>query len=236
MYVRELWRYPVKSLRGERLESAALAEEGVPGDRVVHVRQNDRVATARTRHRLLGLDGTTGPDGGVLVNGFPWDDPRAAELIRQAAGPGAEPAWYTGPERFDVLPLLVATDGAIDAFGHDGRRLRPNIVVGGVRGLAERDWPGKVLRIGEALIGVRTLRARCIVTTIDPDDGSQNLDVLRRIHREFDTGLALNCWVAHPGTIRPGDPVELLDPSELDHPLPEPRPGGWIVGAPYLVP
>jgi len=33
-----------------------------------------------------------------------------------------------------VVPLLVATDGAIAAFGHDGRRLRPNIAVGGVEG------------------------------------------------------------------------------------------------------
>lgn len=236
MHVAELWRYPVKSLRGERLESAALTGDGVPGDRMVHVRQRGHVVTARTRHRLLGLDGTTGPDGEVLVNGLPWADPRAAALIREAAGPGAEPAWYAGPERFDVLPLLVATDGGIAAFGHDGRRLRPNVVVGGVPGLAERDWPGKVLRIGEALIGVRTLRARCIVTTIDPDDGSQDLDVLRRIHREFETKLALNCWVGRPGVIRLGDPVELLDPEDLDEPLPAPRPGGWIVGAPYDVP
>jgi uncharacterized protein YcbX len=235
MHVAELWRYPVKSLRGERLDGTTLTEDGVPGDRVVHIRQRGTVATARTRHRLLGLDGSTGPDGRVLINGLPWDHPQAAALVRQAAGAGAEPAWYTGPERFDVLPLLVSTDGAVEAFGHDGRRLRPNIVVGGVPGLAERDWPGKVLRIGQALIGVRSLRARCIVTTIDPDDGSQDLDVLRRIHREFETKLALNCWVGRPGPIRLGDPVELLEPGDLDEPLPEPHPGGWIVGAPYLV-
>ncbi|GAA1964677.1 MOSC domain-containing protein [Catenulispora subtropica] len=236
MHVAELWRYPVKSLRGERLGSAVLTADGVAGDRVVHVRQRGDVATARTRHRLLGLDGTTGPDGAVRINGLPWDGPEAADLVRHAAGEGAEPVWYTGPERFDVLPLLVATDGGIEAFGYDGRRLRPNIVVGGVPGLAEREWPGAVLRIGEALIGVRTLRARCIVTTIDPDDGSQNLDVLRRIHRVFGTKLALNCWVGRPGTIRLGDPVELLSVGDLDEPLPEPSPGGWIVGAPYSVP
>jgi len=41
--------------------------------------------------------------------------------------------------------MLVATDGRHRAFGYDGRRLRPNIGVGGVEGLAERDWPGKAL-------------------------------------------------------------------------------------------
>jgi hypothetical protein len=43
--------------------------------------------------------------------------------------------------RFDVLPLLVATDGAIAALGEDGRRLRPNVVVGGVDGW--RSGPGR---------------------------------------------------------------------------------------------
>src|ERR1043166_7769615 len=76
----------------------------------------------------------------------------ALALVRSAIGPAAQLIYYEGSERFDVLPLLVATDGAIDAFGHDGRRLRPNIVVGGVEGLAERSWPGKCLRIGNVLI------------------------------------------------------------------------------------
>ena len=60
-----------------------------------------------------------------------------------------------GPERFDVLPLLVATDGAVKAFGRDVRRLRPNILIGGVEGLAEFEWEGAELHIGDAVIGHR---------------------------------------------------------------------------------
>ena len=33
MRVAELWRYPVKSLQGERLDSAPLSAGGVEGDR-----------------------------------------------------------------------------------------------------------------------------------------------------------------------------------------------------------
>ena len=230
MYVKELWRFPVKSLRGEQLSKAKLTDDGVAGDRLVHVRQNGDVVTARTRHRLLGLSATTGPDGNALIEGLPWQHPDVRRALVAAAGPGAEAVAYQGPERFDVLPLLVATDGAIEAFGYSGRRLRPNIVIGDVSGLAERTWPGKVLRIGDALIGLYSLRARCVMTTIDPDTGEQDLNVLRRIHRQFDSRLALNCWVAQPGTIAVGDPVEVLDAT-----LPSPRPGGWIVGAPYSV-
>lgn len=39
--------------------------------------------------------------------------------------------------RFDVVPLLVASDGALAVFGEDPCRLRPNLVIGGVAGLAE---------------------------------------------------------------------------------------------------
>jgi uncharacterized protein len=231
VYVDQLWRYPVKSLRGERLTEAELTAGGIPGDRVVHVRSARGVVTGRTRPGLLGLTGSTGPDGAVLINGRPWDDPRAAAEITAAAGPGVEAAPYQGRERFDVLPLLVATDGGIAAFGHSGRRLRPNMVIGGVAGLAERSWPGGTLHIGDAVIGLYRLRQRCIVTTIDPDTGAQDLDVLRRIHRQFDGVLALDCWVARPGTVRLGDPVEYVAEA-----LEPPARGGWIVGAPYAVP
>ena len=110
-----------------------------------------------------------------------------------------------------MLPLLVATDGAIAAFGEDHRRLRPNIVVGGVDGLTERSWPGRRLRIGDVVIGLDSLRGRCIMTTFHPDTLEQDANVLRRIRREFGGKLALNAWVEAPGTIRLGQAVELLD-------------------------
>jgi uncharacterized protein YcbX len=231
MHVAELWRYPVKSLGGEPLDAAELTRDGVTGDRLVHVRARHNVLTGRTRYNLLTLRAVTGPDGEPLVEGLPWKGQDAAGLVSAAVGHDAELVRYEGRERFDVLPLLVATDGAIKDFGHSSRRLRPNLVIGGVEELAERTWPGKALRIGEVLIGVESLRGRCIVTTIDPDTGAQNLDVLRGIQRRYEGKLALNCWVAQGGVIRLGDPVELV---EVD--LPYPRRGGWILGEPYLVP
>jgi len=232
MYVKELWRYPVKSMRGERLDSAEITSNGVAGDRLLHVRDRRGVLTGRTRHALLGLPAATGEDGQIRVAGRPWNAPEIADLVRAAAGPGAELVRYAGPERFDVLNLLVATDGAIAELGYDHRRLRPNIVIGGVPGLAERGWPGQALRIGDVLIGMLKLRSRCIVTTIDPDTGAQDLDVLRTIRHGYEGTFALDSWAAAPGTIRVGDDVELV---ELDPRRPLPRPGGWIVGAPYLV-
>jgi uncharacterized protein YcbX len=210
MRVAELWRYPVKSLGGERLERAAVTTNGVAGDRIVHVRDERRVLTARTHPRLLGLHGTLGDDGEPLIDGRPWTAPESAAAVRAAAGPGAALARHDGPERFDVLPLLVATDGAIAALGIDGRRLRPNLVVAGVPGVLERQWPGRRLRIGDVVIALEKLRGRCVMTTYDPDTQVQDLSVLRRIVDDFDGRMALDSVVLTEGTIEVGDPVELL--------------------------
>jgi uncharacterized protein YcbX len=210
VHLSEIWRYPVKSMGGEQLTAADLGPEGIPGDRVVHVADaRGRVVTARSRPRLLLHHATLGPDGEPRVDGRPWASAEVARDVAAAAGPETRLARHDGLGRFDVLPLLVATDGAIATLGVDRRRFRPNLLLGGVPGLAERGWEGRILKIGGALIRAVDLRQRCIMTTFDPEDASQDRDVLLRIHRELDGTLALNCAVLRPGRVQVGDPVEL---------------------------
>lgn len=211
MYIAELWRYPVKSMGGERLERARIGPLGIEGDRIVLVEGGrGPVVTARSHPRLLGHQGSIGPSGDVLVDGRPWDGPAVNADVQSIAGPGARLVRFDGPERFDVLPLLVATDGAIAAFGQDGRRLRPNLVIGGVEGLAERGWPGLRLRIGDAWIGVQGLRMRCVMTSYDPDTQARDPSILRGIRERFDGKLALDCYVIEGGEVAVGDAVELV--------------------------
>jgi uncharacterized protein YcbX len=211
MYVKELWRYPVKSMAGERVESITVGPIGFEGDRRIMVRgANGRVITSRTHHRLLGLKGSLDASGRALISAFAWDSREAVELVQQAVGPGARLEEHDGPERFDVLPLLIATDGAIAHMGFDGRRLRPNIVVGGVEGLEERNWPGRKLKIGEILIRAAQLRGRCVMTTYDPDTLKQDLGVLKKIVRELAGTMALDTEVLSGGILRIGDPVSLV--------------------------
>lgn len=211
MFVKELWRYPVKSMAGERISQAEAGELGIMGDRGILVHVGGRLITSRTQHRLLGLKGTINSDRIPLISGYKWDSPQALQLVKQAAGPAAELIHYDGDQRFDVLPLLMATDGAINHMGFNGRRLRPNIVIGGVEGLKEREWPGRRLRIGDVIIHAAQLRGRCIMTTYDPDTLEQDRNILRRIVRELDGRMALDCSVLRGGLIREGDPVILVE-------------------------
>lgn len=204
-------------MAGEQLERASIGDLGIEGDRVVHVEERSgSLTTSRTHPRLLGLRATLDSSGEPRVDGLRWTDPKVLQRIQDIVGPGAQLVYDDSVERFDVLPLLIATDGAIAAFGHDGRRLRPNIIIGGVEGTAERSWPRQYLNIGNVRIGIEDLRARCVMTTFDPDTLQQDRSVLREIVREFGGKLALNCYVIRGGEIRVGDDVQLVKNCEQE--------------------
>ena len=210
MKVAAIWRYPVKSMAGERVDAISIDSSGLAGDRVVQVyNRSGRLVTARKYPRLLRLKATIGSDGEPLVDGFRWDSSEAAERVAAAVESGARLRRFEGPERFDILPLLVCTDGAVRLFKRDVRRLRPNLVIEGVGESAERGWPRAVLHLPDAEIRLADLRARCVMTTYDPDTIEQDHDVLRDIVRRFDGRLCLNASVTRIGRVREGDSVEL---------------------------
>src|SRR5512143_3998494 len=128
MFLKEIWRYPVKSMRGEKLESAHVSDLGIQYDReIVVVRPDGRAITSRTHPRLLGLSGGLDREGEATVNGYRWDTAEARQLVREAVGAEADLIRVSDARRFDVLQLLVLTDGAITALGENHRRLRPNL-------------------------------------------------------------------------------------------------------------
>jgi MOSC domain-containing protein len=214
MRVAELWRYPVKSLRGQSLVEAEITELGTAGDRLVHaLRPEGRVFTARTHPGMLGLQGGLGPDGVPTIDGLRWDTSEALAAVRTVTAPDAELRYFDGdgPQRHDVLPMSVATDGGVAAVGVDGRRFRANVYLDGVEGLTEREWVGRELRLGEAVLGVRQVRGRCVMTTYDPDTLEQDITVLQKIVFELGGRTALDCYVIRPGRVRVGDEARVGD-------------------------
>ena len=78
----EIWRYPVKSMAGERLAAAELRRDGIEGDRLVQAwDERDRIVTARTRPGLLALRAALGR----IVS-------RASRASRSASGRGGRSA------------------------------------------------------------------------------------------------------------------------------------------------
>jgi hypothetical protein len=160
---------------------------------------------------MLGVQGGLDADGEPTIDGVPWGDPAALAAVRGVTEPDAELVRYdgSGPQRFDVLPISLATDGGVAAVGVDRRRFRANVYLSGVPGLAERDWVGREVQLGDALLGVRQVRGRCVMTTVDPDTLEQDITVLQKIYRELGGRTALNCYVLRPGLVRVGDTAEV---------------------------
>ena len=210
LHVAGLWRYPVKSLAGEAVARARITADGLDGDRRIVVRGPEGVRTSRRQYHLLGLHGTLDDRRGPLIDGQPWDSGEALRLVKAAAGDDAWLEAVDAQDGFDVLPLLVATDGAVAAFGRDVRRLRPNILIGGVPDMDEVTWPGAELHIGNLIVRIDSRRARCPMTTVEPDSLDRDPGVLKDIGRRFGGRLALNADVVRAGTISVGDAVTLV--------------------------
>lgn len=210
MKVAELWRYPVKGLRGERLERLEIAPDGIPGDRSVKVVDARGTVTGRRKQRMIALPATLSEHGEPLVDGARWDSGEALASVRAVAGESARLVAADGGHEFDAAPILVVTDGALAALGYDRRRFRPNIVVEDVDALAERAWVRGRLRVGKARLFVTEPCERCVITTIDPDTIEVDLDVLRRARMELGGNMGVYCSVLEPGAVAVGDPVELL--------------------------
>ena len=60
------------------------------------------------------------------------------------------------------------------------------------------------------MIFLDSLRARCPMTTVDPDTLERDPAVLKDIGRRFGGRLALNASVLRPGVVRLGDAVTLV--------------------------
>ena len=85
--ITELWRYPVKSMRGEPLQSLAVDEKGAIGDRYFALKDSDgRLGSGKTTRRFRAVDGLLGfsaaTEDGVVVIRFP--DSRVMRLPRRS--------------------------------------------------------------------------------------------------------------------------------------------------------
>lgn len=148
------------------------------------------------------------------------DDPAARRPIEPGYGLPGETVSFA-----DGYPLLLTAQASLDALNaliargdHAAEgplpmnRFRPNVVVSGTDAWAEDDWTR--IAIGEVVLRVPKACGRCVVTTTDQDTGRRGKEPLRTLarHRRFGTQLVFgqNLVPENRGTIRAGDPVEIL--------------------------
>ena len=189
MRVAELWRYPVKSLQGERLDSVELTADGLDGDRQFAIydvgtgfgltgRRHPELLLASARLLEEGAVEITLPDGSVARD----DSELSSWLGRPVAlvpVDGANARRYENPadfedERASVWEPFVGADGAFhdnaDARvslvstatigSWDRRRFRANVLL---EGDGEDELVGSSVRLGGARLDVCMRIARCVM-------------------------------------------------------------------------
>jgi uncharacterized protein YcbX len=233
LQVHEIWRFPVKSLQGERLDRAEVGPEGVAGDRgwALFDEESGFGLTARRVPELLFAAARLRADGGVEVV-LPDGTVTAEDAVLSAwagrrvtlrrAGDVRGVRRYENPadaEHEDTAPW-DPFDGADGAFhdnadarvtlvstgtlgSWDRRRFRANVVLAGA---GEDALVGRRVRLGGIELDVVDQVPRCVMTTRPQAGGiGRDTGVLKTIHRERGGALAVGALVARPGTLAVGD-------------------------------
>jgi hypothetical protein len=236
--VSHLYRYPLKSVLGERLDTAVVESRGVRGDRVWAVYTEDGgIGSGKTSRRFrriagllrlratlsdIGADGDSPrvhlPDGRTL----PVDDPRTGDELGRLLGRPLTLRAETAVSHHDDSPLHLVTSTALATLGAElGQtpevaRFRPNVVVdtlaaGLVDGYPEDRWLGRELALGdEVVVGIDGGMPRCVMVTAEQGELPRAPHVLTTLGRVHDVEFGVQASVVRPGVLRPGDEVRLL--------------------------
>jgi uncharacterized protein YcbX len=130
----------------------------------------------------------------------------------------------------DVLPVTILTTGSLLRLARevgapvDASRFRAGFIIDNKIEHEEDGWDGRTLRIGGAMLKVRTAVPRCAITGFNPNSGERDQEVMKSLIRYRDKanlpdgmlpdyatpGFATYAEVIEPGKVSVGDTVELL--------------------------
>jgi uncharacterized protein len=217
--VTELWRYPVKSMAGESLESCAVTDRGLEGDRRwamidrspnregkwFNIKQHAPLMTYRASLASGTLE-VSAPDGTDigLEGAFRRVLSESQRTVTLRELPG---------ENFDDSHVLIVNLTSVRAFALeagmavDHRRFRANLYVDGLQPEEELHWLGRVIRAGDAELEVTSRCERCKVITMDPDTTEATPELLRLLVERHDERMGIYCRVVRPGRVAVGDHV-----------------------------
>jgi uncharacterized protein YcbX len=235
--VLQVWRWPVKSMAGERVRSTRVDARGAGGDRthaVLHHHKGEwKPLTAREAPRLLawragypfapdaGLEPERPPHAMVTAPGgehsYGWDDPHLRTALAQDLGRPVrlrrDAAGIQDLER----SLLITTEATRAALAEelgtdlDLRRFRTNLHVElDAPAWAEHEWEGATVRFADGVV-LRLLHAcvRCAIPTRDPDTQQKWPQLLRHLDARHGTLFGVNARVMQAGRVAAGEQFEI---------------------------
>ena len=231
--IEALYRYPVKSMRGESLDIADLGWHGLDGDRRLAFRRVDDRAgfpwltASKLPELILFAPQRRGPaaNGDLPTHVRTPEGQELAvfgeELARDVGDRHGSPVEMTHLNRgiFDEASISIIASATVHEVARlagqrpDVRRFRPNILIASMRSVPfeEDEWVGGVFCFGEtnegAAIGVTNRDERCSMVNFDPDSAQRNPEILKAIVRLRDNKAGVYGAVVRRGQIAVGQPV-----------------------------
>jgi uncharacterized protein len=232
--IKEIWRYPVSSIGGERLDAASVGTDGIDGDRT-HLLvdlETDEVASPETtpRWRPALMLSACRTENDILVSSGAWKmkptgpslDAALSELMgfrcgvrpkgasNERKGHGAsklQPRYDLAPLHFLTTRTLKDLVSLIPSSGIDRRRFRPNVVLEAET--LEEDWPGRGWACGSVEGSVTERTKRCGMTMVAQPGLPEHPEILRTIVRQRARCLGVYASVARAGRLSVGDNLVL---------------------------
>ena len=240
-HVEAIFRYPVKSMGGERLEAAELGWHGLDGDRRLAFRHIDDRSefpwlTASKLPDLLLFAPQRCDDGaqGDLPTHIRTQDGEempvfgedlATEVGRRYGGPVQMMQLKHGI--FDEASISVIASDTVREIGRlagrslDVRRFRPNVVVRLLRPapFQEDEWVGGVLSFGKSdddapAVTVTMRDVRCSMVNLDPESASPAPEVMKAVVRAHQNTAGIYGAVTRVGRLAVGQPIFLRAATE----------------------
>ncbi len=233
-----LFRYPVKSMSGERLEAADLGWHGLDGDRRLALRRTEDssgfpwLSATRLPELILFTPRRSGsaadadipshvrtPEGEDLPT---LGQELAADISRRHGSPVE--MMHLNRGIFDESSISVITGATVLEIGRlatqhpDARRFRPNIVIASQRSIPfeEDEWVGGVLSFGEeaeaAAVSITMRDPRCSMVNLDPDSARPAPEVLKAVVRARENNAGVYATVTRCGRLTARQPV-LFEPA-----------------------
>ncbi len=257
--VESLWRYPVKSMRGQELDEMFVGYAGVYGDRLFAFesaaspkgfpfftgREQRQMLRYRPRFRYpdkaarpVNLTEAESLPPGVtplyadpedlmvdvetpVGNTVAIDDPALIEVLRQGIDDKHQLTLIRSDRALtDCRPVSIFAVQSAKKLGDetgvavDKRRFRANVYLDltTADGFAEDEFVGRSLRIGsKVVVSVLERDPRCMMITLDPDTAEKTPAILKQVAQAHSGMAGVYGAVLVEGTLRKGDPVELLN-------------------------
>jgi uncharacterized protein YcbX len=233
-FVRAIYRYPVKSMRGESLKSIHIGMDGLEGDRraaFVTTNTPSFLLTARQLPAIVRYAPSFKNTRDLSLKNIRVKTPEGQDVPLTSKALLLELVELCGyalelkEEKhgiFDEMAISLISQRTIQTIGRqagidlDPRRFRPNLLIEAYHSapFQEEQWIGGYLKFGSrddsARIRAEDRDERCMVVNLDPETGEQNPMVLRSIARMRQECAGIYCSTETPGTIRVGDYVYLI--------------------------